>query len=368
MTTGETGTTNMGEQERPTLEMVFVLDTTGSMGGLLEGAKQRIWAIVNETLQSSMPPHIRIGLVAYRDHDDAYITKVLPITNNLDEVYATLMQYQAEGGGDFPEDVRQALADGVHKTNWMPRSPHTAQVLFLVGDAPPHDDYAQEPDTLVSARQAVDMGITVNTIQCGNHPSTTTSWKRIAKAGNGQYFAIAQDGGVQAIPTPYDARLAELGEELGGTYMAYGGSGAEGAAYRLRARASHAGHEMAFSAAAPAAPLADRALNKALHREAYVDDLLQGIENGSLQLDAIAEEALPEELQPLAPEARQAEVSRRLQQRKMTRDEILALAKQREAFVTQEKRKQADAQAEDGFDTTVARTLKEQAAEKGIHW
>ena len=55
--------------ERKTLEMVFALDTTGSMGGLIEGAKQRIWGIVNEVMQSESRPNVRIGLVAYRDRD-----------------------------------------------------------------------------------------------------------------------------------------------------------------------------------------------------------------------------------------------------------------------------------------------------------
>ena len=101
-----------------TLEMVFVLDTTGSMGGLLEGAKQRIWGIVNEVMQSSSHPSVKIGLVAYRDRGDQYVTQVLPLTDDLDKVYATLMDYQAAGGGDAPEDVRRALADGVTKAGW----------------------------------------------------------------------------------------------------------------------------------------------------------------------------------------------------------------------------------------------------------
>ena len=127
--------------ESPTLEMVFVLDTTGSMGGLLEGAKQRIWGIVNEVMQSPSHPAVKIGLVAYRDRGDRYVTQVLPITEDLDKVYTTLMEYEASGGGDAPEDVRRALADGVQKAGWSRSTSRLAQVLFLVGDAPPHNDY-----------------------------------------------------------------------------------------------------------------------------------------------------------------------------------------------------------------------------------
>src|SRR5688500_1930898 len=79
-----------------TLEMVFVLDTTGSMGGLIEGAKQRIWGIVNEVMQTPARPNVRVGLVAYRDQGDPYVTQVLPLTNDLDKVYTTLTEYRAE--------------------------------------------------------------------------------------------------------------------------------------------------------------------------------------------------------------------------------------------------------------------------------
>ena len=219
---------------KPTIELVFVIDTTGSMGGLIEGAKQKIWGIVNEVMKSPAKPEVRIGLVAYRDHGDAYVTQVLPITRDLDKVYSTLMAYQANGGGDTPEDVRQALADGVLKAGWSPRSRGIAQILFLVGDAPPHDDYTNEPDTLESASQAVRAGIIVNTIQCGSMQGTDVAWKRIANAGEGQYFAIAQDGGVAVVATPYDTELSHLGTKVGGTYMAYGGGmgGMGGGAFR----------------------------------------------------------------------------------------------------------------------------------------
>src|SRR5262245_34192003 len=80
--------------EKKTLEMVFALDTTGSMGGLIEGAKQRIWGIVNEVMQSESRPNVRIGLVAYRDRGDRYVTEVFPVTDNLDAVYTTLMDYR----------------------------------------------------------------------------------------------------------------------------------------------------------------------------------------------------------------------------------------------------------------------------------
>jgi len=279
------------------LEMVFVLDTTGSMGGLLEGAKQRIWGIVNEVMQSASRPSVGVGLVAYRDRGDAYVTKVLPVTTDLDQVYSTLMSYRAEGGGDGPENVRRALADGVHNVGWSPRANGTAQILFLVGDAPPHEDYQDEPTTTDTTAEAVKAGLIVNTIQCGNMAGTQEAWQAIARGGEGQYFAIAQDGGVQAIATPYDKELAELGAKIGSTFVAYGGgAGVAGVSYRDAARTRQAETEHKVASLAPAPAAADRAKNKALNAEAYKDDLLTSLENGSMKLDALKDEDLPEDL------------------------------------------------------------------------
>ena len=348
-----------------TLEMVFVIDTTGSMGGLIEGAKQRVWGIINEVMQTPAHPNVRVGLVAYRDHGDQYVTQVLPLTNDLDKVYTTLMEFRAEGGGDGPEDVRQALADGVTKAGWSKSSGSTAQIVFLVGDAPPHDDYLQEPDTLDTTKRAVEAGMVVNTIQCGAAEDTRQVWQRIARSGEGQFFAIAQDGGVQTIASPYDARLSELGNSLGATYLAYGGgAGEEGARFRVEAKARQVRTESAVAGAAPVAAQADRAVNKALNRDAYVGDLLQSIENGSVKLDAVKDEDLPDDLKKLPAAERQKEIDRRLAERRKIRDEIVSLNKQRDAYIAAERKKQSGTQT--GFDAAVASALKEQLSRKGI--
>jgi Mg-chelatase subunit ChlD len=348
-----------------TLEMVFVLDTTGSMGGLIDGAKQRIWGIINEVMQSPSHPSVRVGLVAYRDHGDQYVTQILPVTNDLDKVYTTLMDYSADGGGDGPEDVRRGLSDGVMKAGWSKPSADTAQVVFLVGDAPPHDDYAQEPDTLTTTAAAVKAGMTVNTIQCGADDSTRSVWQTIARRGEGRFFSIAQDGGVQTVATPYDARLSELGTKLGATYLAYGGGAGEaGRDFRSEASARQAASETKVMGAAPAAAQADRAYNKALNKDAYVGDLLQSIENGSAKLEDVKTDDLPDELQKLSPDDRKKEVGRRLAERQKIRDEIVSLSKQRDEFLTAERKKSAGGQT--GFDSAVASALKEQMARKGI--
>lgn len=361
-------------QSRATLEMVFVLDTTGSMGGLLDGAKQRIWGIVNDVMKAPSRPRVKIGLVAYRDRGDAYVTRVLPISSDLDKVYAALMDLEAGGGGDGPENVRRALADGVNRAGWSPRARQVAQILFLVGDAPPHDDYQDEPPCLETTASAIGRGIVVNTIQCGQMAGTQAVWQEIARRGEGQYFAIAQNGGVQAIATPYDRPLAALGGRLGSTYLAYGGGamggGAAGAAsFRAGAARRQASLESRVAVAAAPTAAADRAVNKALNGFAYSGDLLQSIENGSTTLEKVKEADLPDDLRKLSPPARKAFVAKRLAERKKTRADILALSKKRDAFLADARKKQAARSGnkkQAAFDTAVAAALRRQVAKKGI--
>ncbi len=136
----------------PKVDVVFVLDTTGSMTGLIQTAKEKIWSIASTMASAQPAPEIRVGLVGYRDRGDAYVTKVVDLSSDLDSVYAKLMEFQAGGGGDGPESVNKALYDAVHSMSWNDRD-QSYRTIFLVGDAPPHMDYneVQYPEIVASA-------------------------------------------------------------------------------------------------------------------------------------------------------------------------------------------------------------------------
>ena len=344
-------------ETRDTLEMVFVLDTTGSMGGLIDGAKQRIWGIINDVMQKPSKPRVRVGLVAYRDNGDEYVTKLLPITEDLDKVYTTLMDYRADGGGDTPENVRKALAEGVENSGWSAAKTNLAQIVFLVGDAPPQN-YQQEPDVLVTTAKAVRKNMIINTIQCGGLDGTKEVWQSIALRGEGKYFAIAQDGGVQAITTPYDAKLAELAAKVGKTYMTYGDK-----RKRDENVTAQSASEMRITKDAALGAQADRAVNKAVNSFQYDGDLVQDVENETVKIEDVKTENLPEDLQKMSVAARKREIDKRIAERKAIRAEILTVSKQREQFIAAEQKKQGKT---NGFDTAVAQALKEQLLRRGI--
>ena len=109
---------DVAADSRHSVDVVFVLDTTGSMRGLINAAKEKVWSIAN-TLASAKPtPDIRMGLVGYRDRGDDYVTRVYPLSDDLDAVYKDLRDYETGGGGDGPESVNQALDEAITKLTW----------------------------------------------------------------------------------------------------------------------------------------------------------------------------------------------------------------------------------------------------------
>src|SRR3954447_11723759 len=174
------------KKAKPKVEVVFCLDTTGSMGGLIEGAKQKIWAICNQVASGKPTPDLKVGLVAYRDRGDAYVTRVIDLTDDLDEVHKHLMGFKAEGGGDEPESVNQALDDAVNKVKWS-ADKKALRIIFLVGDAAPHMDYKDDVKYPVTCKRACEKGILINTIQCGSSAECMKHWKDICAKAEGSY-------------------------------------------------------------------------------------------------------------------------------------------------------------------------------------
>jgi hypothetical protein len=150
--------------------------------------------------------------------------------------------------------------------------------------------------------------------------------------------------------------------ELGATFLPYGyGAGKVGLAKRAAVAREAQEAESRIVYALPEAK-AERALNKAVNKDAYLGDLMQSIENGTVKLESVDPADLPEELRNLDPAQRTAEVEKRLGERRRIRDQILQLSKQREAYVKGEQQKKNS--KEEGFDVVVARALKEQMAKK----
>lgn len=349
------------EPARPQVEVCFVLDTTGSMSGLIAGAKQKIWSIANDLTNADPSPDLKIGLVGYRDRSDDYITKKFALTDDLDAVYEDLMGFQAAGGGDGPESVNQGLHEAVGDMKWS-ADKDTLKIIFLVGDYPPHMDYANDIKYPVTCKAAVKNDIIINTVQCGTHGPTTPIWKEIAHLSEGTYAAIQQEGGMAAIASPVDARIAELTREINGTVIAYGDAEAQTIA---RSKVAAADAAEAPATASRQAYFSKKFAGKAISGR---EDLVAEVADGEVELDKVNSDQLPEEFKKMSKDELTAAVKERQEKRAVLQKEMEKLVAQRGAHVKKELAKQKAEGKESGFDAEIRRAVKTQGAKKGIDY
>ena len=345
------------------VEVVFVLDTTGSMGGLIQAAKEKIWSIASTLAQAQQAPEISMGLVAYRDHGDQYVTRVIDLNKDLDSMYSQLMDFKADGGGDGPEAVNDALDVAIKRMSWS-QDPNVYRVVFLVGDAPPHMDYQNDVKYPVTVATAAAKGIVVNTIQCGNAADTRAHWTKIAALGHGKYFTVEQAGSAVAIETPFDAEIAKLAADLDGTRMYYGSAEEKAASAskvqatdKLRAEASLAAQARrgAFNASASGA-------GNLLGGRELVDD----VASGRVPLAAVAPAALPASIAKLEPEQQRQVLAATAEKRKTLQSEIAKLARERDSYIKD--KVEAAGGAKDSLDQQIYDAVREQAAPVGLKY
>ena len=346
-----------------TVEVVFVLDTTGSMSGLIGAAKEKIWSIASSLAQADSAPEIRIGLVAFRDRGDAYVTQVTGLSSDLDSLYAKLMDYRANGGGDTPESVNKALADALHQINWS-SGQDTYQAIFLVGDAPPHMDYQDEPQYPQILAQAKAKGIVVNAIQAGSARATSREWQKIARLGAGEYFRVDTSGSAVAIATPYDEKLAVLSAELDATRVYYGDHKT-----RTEKEAKLAATDKLHASASVESRARRATFNASSSGKANLlgdNELVEDVNSGRVDLDEIAAKDLPEPMQAMAPAAVKKLIREKAEQRQNLQEEIQKLSQQRSDFL----RKEVDDRggAEGSLDDRIYGAVREQAAAKGFKY
>jgi hypothetical protein len=338
---------------RPRVEVAFVLDSTGSMGGLIEGAKQKIWSIANSIIVGKPTPEVRIGLVTYRDRGDEYVTKRFDLTADIDTVFQNLQSFAADGGGDDPESVNQALDEAVNRLSWS-ADRSVLKIIFLVGDYPPHMDYADDVKYTVSCQAAARKGLIINTVQCGDVPATTEVWQQIARLAEGSYVALAQSGNMTVMATPFDEEIAKTSAALGGTVIAYGDD----------ARQAEARHKVENAAGAPASVAADRAAyNLASGGKAIQGrgDLLSDIEDGTIDPARLAPELLPLEMRKMTTPQRTAYIAKQKTARDSLNRTLADLGRKRADYISAEQKRLAVAGTGDAFDTKVAEIIAAEA-------
>ncbi len=217
-----------GAPQRPRLDLVFMVDATGSMGDEIAKLKASMRAMAQQIAQLPGQPDICWGLVAYRDRGDAFVTRTHDFTDDLGAFQDVLARVQAGGGGDTPEALNEALHEVVHGLAWRRDA---ARLVVLVADAPPHLDYGG-PQYDADMQAALAKGIKVFAVGAsGLDPVGEYVFRQIAQYTAGRFVFLtyreaADPGSGPGGETVHDVRhysvqtldrlvVRLVGEELG---------------------------------------------------------------------------------------------------------------------------------------------------------
>ncbi|MGN1119834.1 MAG: vWA domain-containing protein [Oscillospiraceae bacterium] len=187
---GEVGA-NDGEK---LLDFMIMCDTTGSMSDELEYLKEELKDIIRRVQQDNANIPTRLSVNFYRDEGDEYIVREYPFTSDIDAACEAVSEQRAMGGGDFPEAVHTALDSALNDHDW---SEDSVKIMFLVLDAPPHED-VQIVDSVNSlVQQAAEMGVRIIPIaSSGIDKSTEYLLRTMAFTTGGTYTFLTNDSGI----------------------------------------------------------------------------------------------------------------------------------------------------------------------------
>lgn len=172
------------------LDLLLVMDTTGSMGDELNYLQTELTSILGNIQQENQAVNIRVGLIVYRDIGDQYVVKSHPFTDDIGSMQASLNSEGYDGGGDYPEAMDQALAEAMN-FEWRQQS---SRVLLLVADAPPHA--SEVMSTWESAIKARTRQIHIVPVAASGVASEAEYVMRaMAALTNSRYLFLTDDSG-----------------------------------------------------------------------------------------------------------------------------------------------------------------------------
>jgi hypothetical protein len=194
-----TATTPGGAAAGVPVDVLFLLDVTGSMGDEIGQLKQTIGDVARQLDALAQHPDIRFGMTLYRDEGDTFVTSTFDLTDDVNAFEAALSDVTADGGGDTPEAVDEAFAAALSEPTW--RNPATtAQFVFLVGDAAPHVERQLPRPYQATIKEAQRRGITVHAIAASSTDDTAEhAFRAIAEATGGRFVFLAYGAGGAAL-------------------------------------------------------------------------------------------------------------------------------------------------------------------------
>ncbi len=345
-------------EKKPLVQMAILLDTSGSMSGLIDQARTELWAIVNEFIfakKNGLEPEVHVALYEYGQNSlpskKGYIRQIVPFTTDLDKVSEELFALKTNGGDEYCGWV---IKEASEQLKWSSSS-DDLKVIFIAGNEP----FTQGPvDYRQSCKAAISKDIVVNTIHCGSpRAGIEGKWKDGAVLADGQYMNIDHNRKAIHIDAPQDKEIAELGIRLNETYIAYGARGTF--AYERQSAQDR------NASAASKESLLQRAVTKAsrnYRNEAW--DLVDALKNNNVRLEDIKDEELPREMQKMTAKERKAYVEAKAKQRNEMQQKIQQLNEQRKKYIAEEMKK---LQKEDStLGSAIIQAVRKQAKKRNF--
>ncbi len=344
------------------IQIALLLDTSGSMDGLIDQAKTQLWKVVNTFIDAERggeKPFVEVALYEYGNNSNAagndWIRLVTPLTRDLDALSSKLFALTTNGGEEYCGAVIQrAIGDLAWDSNKS-----TYKAIFIAGNEP----FTQgRVDARSASKEALAKGIIINTIHCGNRDQGINgAWHDGAALGGGEFLVIDQDKVVAHVDAPQDKKIAELSLKLNETYLGWGARREEAAQMQKKADSD-------ATANAEKGAHVQRAITKSSSNYSNASwDLCDAVRDKKVDITKLKDEELPENLRGKTPEELKKAIAEAATKRAEIQEEIKTLNSQRESHIADELKKQA-ATGDKSLDQAMIEATRQQASKVGYNF
>lgn len=341
------------------VDVVICIDTSGSMEGLIDSCRKKLWDLCSVLAQAQPAPKLRVALYSYGGDEggqDGYVVLRSGFTEDLDHVYEELMKLRTSGGSEL---VGRVLRRSLEQLEWS-KERGALKLIFVAGNESADQD-PEHPFRQV-AKDALQQSVVVHAIYCGadQDQGDASTWREVAQNGGGQYAAIDPNGGTVSIETPFDADMMKLSQALNATYLPFGARGMAACANQARQDDNSRGMGSSTGAA--------RAATKASGVYANGSwDLVDACGQAEFDWAKIEEAELPESLRGKSRAEREAVIAALRLQRSAIQAQIQELAKSRQAFIDAALAAAATDTSR-SIDAAMARAVRSQAEAVGFRF
>jgi hypothetical protein len=338
------------------IDLAICLDTSGSMDGLIDSAKQTLWSIVNDMALVEPAPTLRVALLTFgndgHSEENGWVFVDAPLTSDLDLISQKLFGLSTNGGTEFVGRVVDAATSDLA---WS-TDPNALKLLVVAGN----ESADQDPKISFreASKKAITAGIMVNSIYCGDAmDQLAPAWREVALLADGHFSSIDQNNGMVVIDTPFDEELSALTASVNGTYVPWGTSGQQG--WMNQSTQDSNNRSLNNDAMAQRA----MAKNSALYSCSW--DLVDATKANQVEFKDVNREFLSEELKAMTDEELKAHVASMGEKRTKIQADVTEVSAKREAWLVKERTK-LKVDDSNALDRVLRDAIRAQAATKGL--